>query len=350
MSVDLIFPIIVGKIASFKTLRSTILFMKLEKFDIFYIIGLIGTTIFMILELVLRFISLEFTFLVFFWAMKLLSGFGLIITIANGILWILNRFTEKFSQKHVQILVIFQVIIPGILIGYGIYTIFSNLSSTKSLTGLNYWFDLLLFLYGMLSSTISLYIIPLFREEFQDAVDQGLFSRLKSSGKKIGRKIKKRYFRWRGKYAKVQIQDQMSIGEVLEIWRDRFAVYLLIPIAIGSLIFTPVFFICIVFWLKIFIFEKGEPKKYERIALLASMIWIALIASLSYTFNLIFYTSIQPLFWTIQIFYLIGIIISSVIFIYQFIKLKGITIKKIKKGIKERRAEKPKKEESKKAE
>ncbi|MBY9004869.1 MAG: hypothetical protein KGD73_12915, partial [Candidatus Lokiarchaeota archaeon] len=135
----------------------------------------------------------------------------------------------------------------------------------------------------------------------------------------------------------VQIQDQMSIGEVLEIWRNRFAVYLLIPITIGSLIFTPVAFICIVFWFKVIVFDKGEPKKYERIALLISMIWIALIASLSYIFNLVFYESIQPLFWTIQIFYLIGILISSAIFIYQFIKLKGITIKKIREEIKERR-------------
>ncbi|MBY9018782.1 MAG: hypothetical protein KGD66_08115, partial [Candidatus Lokiarchaeota archaeon] len=124
---------------------------------------------------------------------------------------------------------------------------------------------------------------------------------------------------------------------VLEIWRNRFAVYLLIPITIGSLIFTPVAFICIVFWFKVIVFDKGEPKKYERIALLISMIWIALIASLSYIFNLVFYESIQPLFWTIQIFYLIGILISSAIFIYQFIKLKGITIKKIREEIKERR-------------
>ncbi|MHA1987306.1 MAG: hypothetical protein ACW98D_11745 [Promethearchaeota archaeon] len=311
--------------------------MKLKKYDIFYLIGLAGTTIFMILELALGFVSLNFTFLIFFWAMKLLSGFGLIMTVANGILWILNRFTEKFSKKEVQILVIIQVIIPGILTGYAIYTIFSNLPPTTPLTGFSYWIDLLLFLYGILSLIISLYIFPLLREEFQDAVDQGVFKRIKKGGKGIGRRLKKRYFNWRGNYAKVQIQDQMSIGEVLDIWRNRFAVYLLIPLTIGSLIFTPVAFICIVFWLKVIVFDKSEPKKYERIALLISMIWIALIASLSYVFNLVFYESIQPLFWTIQIFYLIGILISSAIFIFQFIKLKGITIKKIREEIKERR-------------
>lgn len=278
--------------------------------------------------------------------MKLLSGFGLIMTVANGILWLLNRFTEKFSKKHVQILVIIQVITPAILTVYAIYTIFTNLPPEAPSTGLEYWFDLLLFLYGIIVLILSLYILPLIREEFQDAVDRGVFTRIKGGAKKISRRIKKKYFSWRGKYAKVQIQDQMSIGEVLDIWRNKFAVYLLIPIAIGSVIFTPVAFICIIFWLKIFVFDKGEPKLYERIALLISMIWIAIIASISYTFDLVFYTSIKEFFWTIQIFYLIGVLISSAIFIYQFIKLKGITIKKIREEIKERKAKKEESEET----
>lgn len=309
--------------------------MNLKKFDIFYIIGLVATTLFMVLELIFEFVPLDFTFLIFFWTMKLLSGFGLILTIANGILWILNRFTEKFEKKHVQALVIIQVIVPAIFIGYAIYSIVSNLPPTTPLTGLGYWFDLILFLYGIISLMASLYIIPLIKEEFQEAVEQGIIKRIKKGAKKIGRGIKKKYFTWRGKYAKVQIQDQMTLGEVLEIWRSRFAVYLLIPLAIGSLIFTPVAFICIIFWLKVFILNKGEPKLYERITLIISMIWIATIASLSYAFDLIFYTSIKPLFWTIEIFFLAGILISSVIFIYRFAKLKGITIKKIKEEIKE---------------
>jgi hypothetical protein len=319
--------------------------MNLKKFDIFYIVGLVATTIFMILELIFSFVSLNFTFLIFFWTMKLLSGFGLILTIANGILWILNHFTEKFSKKHVQVLVITQVIIPGIFIGYAIYTIISSLPPAASPTGIQYWLDLLIFLYGIISLMLTLYIIPLIREEFQEAVESGIFKRIKKGAKKIGRRMKKSYFNWRGKYAKAQIQDQMTLGEVLDIWRNRFAVYLLIPIAIGSLIFTPITFICIIFWLKITVLDKGDPKFYERIALLVSMIWITIISCLSYIFDLTFYTSIQPLFWTIQVFYLIGIIISTLIFINQFIKLRGITIKKIKEEIRERRAETAEKEE-----
>jgi len=312
--------------------------LNLKKFDIFYIVGLVAATIFMILEFIFEFVALNITFVIFFWTMKLLSGFGLILTVSNVILWVLNRFTEKFSKKDVQVLVIIQVIVPGIFIGYAIYSIISSLPPAIPPTGIQYWFDLIMFLYGIISLMLSLYIIPLIREEFQEAVDTGLINRVKKGTKKIGRKLKKGYYNWRGKYAKVQIQDQMTLGEVLNIWRNRFAVYLLIPIAIGSIIFTPIAFICIVFWLKIIVFDKGEPKVYERIALLISMIWIATIACLSYTFNLVFFTTIEPYFWTIQVFYLFGIIISTGIFIHQFFKLKGITIKKVKEEIRERKS------------
>ncbi|MFW9818673.1 MAG: hypothetical protein ACFFE5_03605 [Candidatus Thorarchaeota archaeon] len=312
--------------------------LKLKKFDIFYIIAIAGTTIFMILELILGFVNLNFTYLIFFWTMKLLSGFGLILTVANGILWVLNRFTDKFSKKHVQGLIIAQIIVPGIFIGYSIYSIISNLPPATSPTGIQYWFDLLIFLYGIISLLLQLYIIPLIREEFQEAVETGLIKRIKTGVKRVGRRVKKSYFTWRGKYAKAQIQDQMTLGEVLSVWRSRFAVYLIIPIAIGSLIFTPITFVCIIFWLKVIVLDKGDPKLYERISLLISMIWIMVISSISYAFDLVFFTSIEPFFWTIQIFYLIGIIISTVIFIIQFVKLKGITISKIKKEIRERRA------------
>ncbi len=311
--------------------------LNLKKFDILYIIGLVATTIFMILEFTFGFIAVNITFLFFFWTMKLLSGFGLILTVSNGILWILSRFTEKFTKKHVQVLIIIQVIVPGIFVGYSIYSIISSLPPSLPPTGTQYWLDLLVFLYGIISLMLTLYIIPLIREEFQEAVDMGLIKRVKRGTKKIGRKVKKGYFVLRGKYAKVHLQDQMTLGEVLDLWRNQFAVYLLIPIAIGSLIFSPIAFVCIVFWLKIIVFDKGEPKFYERIALLVSMICITTIACLSYTFDLVFFTSIEPFFWTIQVFYMIGIVISTGILIHQFIKLKGITIKKIKKEIRERR-------------
>ena len=158
--------------------------LNLKKFDIFYIIGLAGTTIFMILEFIFGFVPLDFSYLIFFWTMKLLSGLGLILTVANVILWILNRFTEKFSKKHVQILIIFQIIVPGIFIGFAIYSIISNLPPATPPTGIQYWFDLIIFLYGVISLMLSLYIIPLIREEFQEAIETGVIKRIKRGAKK----------------------------------------------------------------------------------------------------------------------------------------------------------------------
>lgn len=109
-------------------------------------------------------------------------------------MWILNRFTEKFSKKDVQVLIIIQVIVPGIFIGYAVYSIISSLPPTIPKTGIQFWFDLLLFLYGIISLMLSLYIIPLIREEFQEAVDTGTIKRIKRGTKKIGRKMKKGYF------------------------------------------------------------------------------------------------------------------------------------------------------------
>jgi MFS family permease len=324
--------------------------MDLEKYDIFFIIGIVAAAIFMIFEVIFQFVPLNFTFLVFFWSAKFLAGFGLIISIGNGILWILNRFTEQFGEKEVRYLVIFQLIIPGILIGYAIYTIFANLpgsSTPQTPQSFRYWLDLILYVYGILSLIIQLYILPLFREEFQETVDRGTISKIKSGAKKVGRGVKKRYFSWRGKYAKVQIQDQMTINEVLEIWRNRFAVYLLLPIAIGSLFFTPIAFICVLFLLKVLVLDIGDPKPYERIGLLISMAFIAAMAVLSYIFDWIFYSAIAHQFWTIQIFYLIGIVVSTIIFIYRFIQLKGFTIKKVREAIEERRAPKEEAEEEK---
>ena len=129
--------------------------LNLKKFDILYIIGLVATTLFMIIEFIFGFVALNITFLLFFWTMKLLSGFGL---------WILSRFTEKFTKKHVQVLIIIQVIVPGIFVGYAIYSIISSLPPAIPPTGIHYWLDLLIFLYGIISLMLTLYIIPLIRE------------------------------------------------------------------------------------------------------------------------------------------------------------------------------------------
>ena len=124
---------------------------------------------------------------------------------------------------------------------------------------------------------------------------------------------------------------EQVIKELLANWRNKFAVILLIPLAIGTLLFMPIAFIFIVMWLKIIIFDRTTIKKYEKIALLISVIIVGMLAIIIPFFDLGIYSQISNWLWTINIFYLIGIIIATLLFITKLLSIQGITISNIKK-------------------
>ena len=123
--------------------------------------------------------------------------------------------------------------------------------------------------------------------------------------------------------------------DLLGVWRHKFAIYLLVPFAIGTLIFTPIAFVCLAFWIKVFIIDK-DPEIYERYALLVSIICSGLIAILSPILRFSLYIDIENYLWTINIFYLIGIVVASIIFISKLMKLQGIMVEDLKDKIKEK--------------
>lgn len=315
-----------------------------KKYLILYIAGLVITTIMMLLIL-FGVIGLSFTFLVFFWAIKFLSGFGLILSISTAFLFLLDKFKKKIGKKGVQVIVIFQIVIPIILIIYGTYTTIAgaiDLGSTQ--TGIGALINNLLFIYGIASLLLQLYLIPIIRDEFQDAVDRGRFTRFKGRAKEAGRGVKKRYFSFRKKYAQAQLQNQKSMKDVMELYRKKLAVYFLVPLAIGSLIFMPISFILVLFLLGLTIDSLDEPRNYERIAVIISIIFIGIIAILSPFVSFTFYLAITAYFWTVNLFYLIGIILASIIFINKIIKLQGITVEDIKEKVKSKKDKNDKKD------
>ena len=295
--------------------------MKKQKaFNITYIIGLTASFIFMIWIFLFRLYIFNYSFLVFFWVVKYLSGFGLILSIANGFLLLFDKFKNELSKRGTNILIVLQFVIPILFAIYAIYRIFSSFYGGGSIRMVGIWADIyvwlddIIYIYGITSLLITLYIIPIIRNEFDDAVNQTRFFRFKRGTKSIGRGIKKKYYSLRKKHAKVQLQDQMTGKDVLISWRNKFAVYLLIPIGIGSLLIMPLAFILIVFWLKIIFFEKVEIKIHEKLALLISIIILGVVAVLAPYIELPFYSQISSLFWTINIFYLIGIAVASIIY------------------------------------
>ena len=291
-----------------------------KAFNIIYIIGLAASFFFMIWIFLFRLFIFNYSFLVFFWVVKYLSGFGLVLSIANGFLLLFDKFKNELSKRGTNILIVLQFVIPILLAIYAIYRIFSSFYGGSGLRMVGVWADIyvwlddIVYIYGIISLLITLYIIPIIRNEFDDAVNQTRISRFKSGTKSVGRGIKKKYYSLRKKHAKVQLQDQMTGKDVLISWRNKFAVYLLIPIGIGSLLIMPLAFILIVLWLKIIFFENVEIKIHEKIALLISIIILGVVAVLAPYIELTFYSQISNLFWTINIFYLIGIVVASIIY------------------------------------
>ena len=323
--------------------------MEEKSYKIIYIIGLILTAIIMLWVLIFGILTLNITFLIFFWVIMFLSGFGLILGIANGFLLLMDKFSDKLKKKSTKSLIIVEIIIPTILIGYAIYKIFSSYFQATAVTqeGIWFWIDKILYIYGIVSLLLTLYILPLASEQFQKAVELGKLTFWKKKAKKVAREIKKKYFSLRKEFAKAQIQDQMTVKEILDLWRNKFAINVLLVLAIGSLIFTPITFICVMYWLHLYVFFRIQTRSWEKVILLVGMIWIGLIAVISPFLpflNLQIYETIDPYFWTVNVFYLVGILVATYIFIKKLLNLQGITITALRMRSKDKKIQKLKEE------
>ena len=162
--------------------------------------------------------------------------------------------------------------------------------------------------------------------------------------KNFGRNVKKQWLKWRAEDAKVKYIDQRSIKELLDNWRNRFAVILLIPLGIGSLLFTPITFILVVMWAKIIIWDRSDIYSFEKIAIFILIILIGLIAVLTPFFEFGIYSQIANSLWTLNIFYLIGIIGATLIFMVKLLSLQGVSISSYIKNRRKRKKEQMKKE------
>ncbi len=319
--------------------------MEEKTHKIIYIIGLVITLALMLLLLFTGDASLNFTFLIFFWVVKFLAGFGLLLSISNGFLLLMDKLSSKLKKRGTIVLIILEIIIPALLIGYAIYKIISSYTEAAAVTqtGLWLWFDNIIYIYGIISLLLNLYIIPLASEQFHKAVEIGKLSFWKKGAKKVARKIKKEYFSLRKEYAKAQVQDQMAVKDILDLWRNKFAVNLLLILAIGSVLFMPIGFICVMYWLHLYVFYRLQIRLWEKALLLIGMIWIGLIAIilpfLSFPYVEEIWNTINPYFWSVDVLYLVGISLAAFIFIKKLLNLQGITISGVKIQLKDKKIE-----------
>ncbi len=319
--------------------------MEEKTYKIIYVIGIIITLLLMLLLLFTGDVSLNFTFLIFFWVVKFLAGFGLLLSISNGFLLLMDKLSSKLKKRGTIVLIVLEIIIPALLIGYAIYKIISSYTQATAVTqtGLWLWFDNILYIYGIISLLLNLYIIPLASEQFHKAAEISKLSFWKKGAKKVARKIKKEYFSLRKEYAKAQVQDQMAVKDILDLWRNKFAVNLLLILAIGSVLFMPIGFICVMYWLHLYVFYRLQIRLWEKALLLIGMIWIGLIAIilpfLSFPYVEEIWNTIDPYFWSVNVLYLVGISLAAFIFIKKLLNLQGITISGVKIQLKDKKIE-----------
>jgi hypothetical protein len=315
--------------------------MNENRLKIIYYVGIALTTIIMLLIIIFGVLTLNITSLIFFYAVKFLSGFGLIISIANGFLVLLDKASERLNKKTTNTVLIVEIVIPFIFIVYAIYQIFSSYSKNTFFSQDIFLLiiGVIMYIYGILSLLLNLYISPLLKDTFYKGVELSKFIGFKKGAKTVSRKVKKKYYALKGEFAKLEKQDHLTIRDLLGIWRNKFAVNFLVVIAIGSLIFTPISFICVMYWLRLYVFFRLERKNFERFALLVGISAVGIIALLAPFLNLPFYVAISQYFWTVNLFYLFGITLASYIFLKKLLALRGITIQKLKVQRKDKKIE-----------
>ncbi len=320
--------------------------MEEKTYKIIYVIGLVITSALMLLLIFTGDVSLNFTFLIFFWFVKFLAGFGLVLSISNGFLLLMDKLSSKLKKRGTIVLIVIEIIIPLFLIGYAIYKIISSYTKAAAVTqtGLWLWFDNIIYIYGIISLLLNLYIIPLASEQFHKAVEIGKLSFWKKGAKRVARKIKKEYFSLRKEYARAQVQDQMAVKDILDLWRNKFAVNLLLILAIGSFLFMPIAFICVLYWLHLYVFYRLHIRLWEKATLLLGMIWIGFIAVvlpfLSFPKVVEIWRTIDPYFWSVNVLYLVGISLATFIFIRKILNLQGFTITGLKMKQKDKKIKK----------
>ncbi len=322
--------------------------MKETNLKVIYYIGSTISLVIMLLIMIFGVLTLDITSLIFFYAIKFLSGFGLILSIANGFLVLLDKASEKLDKKATNIVVIVEIVVPFVFIGYAIYQIFSSFFKSTLFSQEGFWLvvEILIYIYGILSLLINLYILPLFKDTFYKGVELSKFIGFKKGAKTAVRKVKKKFYALRGEYAKLEKQDHLTIRDLLGTWRNKFAVNFLIILAIGSLIFTPIAFICVMYWLRLYVLFRIERKNYERFMLLIGISIVGIIALLAPFLNLPFFVAISQYFWTINIFYLLGIVSASYIFLRRLLSLRGFTIQDLKMKRKDKQIEKLEREKA----
>ncbi len=311
------------------------------------------TTVLMLLILLQGELSLTSTLIIFLIVIKFLAGFGLPMGICSFVIIVLTRFEKWFSGeekranlKRFLIFIVFVLIV--VLIYQGPYKITDGILHPG---GTDNILDIILYVYGIASLFLTVYIWPLLKNKFFVYKTIGEKDVLTKSVKQTVQGIKTRFQSWRKQYAKVELQKQVSLKEQLDELRRQIAIFTFIFLGIGCLIFTPFSAIFIFIWLRIYLtYTSKRPLKFETLLLIGACIVIMVIALLQPfipQLTVLFASIFQNSYYWVYTAQFIGLLISSLLYISHLLrpilqerkKRKMEELKKESKDLKKERGE-----------
>ncbi|MHA1731996.1 MAG: hypothetical protein ACTSU5_08625 [Promethearchaeota archaeon] len=316
-----------------------------RKAVIFWVVALAASTVVMLLLLITGEKSLNSTLIVFLFTVKFLAGFGIVLALTSAGIFFLQKFEDKFrgeeNRKKLKAFMTMMVLVPVALLVYYFLKIFQSYAKGGMADNI---FDKILFAYGIASLMVTLYVLPLVRDEFATVTTVTTGEMIKKTVKGGVRGFKKRFFSWRKNFAKAQLQDHVSLKEFLELWRQRLAVVALLVLGVGSLVFTPVAVIFIAAWFRVYFFTSRRPFKFEVYLIVAAALAITVVSVLvPFVLEFTpFYAAVQQGYYFLDVAYFVGLALASALYIGRLTRgiYKDWKLKRKTKKLKDLKAEK----------
>ncbi|GAB4323399.1 MAG: hypothetical protein Kow0069_28500 [Promethearchaeota archaeon] len=293
-----------------------------------------GTAV-MLLVLLTGVRSLNFSLVVFLFTVKFLAGFGIVLAITSAGIFVLTKFEKQFVGEEnagkMKAFMVAMVALPVLLlVYYGPVKIWQSYTAGGIADNL---LDKVLFVYGIASLLVTLYVIPLVKDEFASVTFVSTGEMVKKTLKEGVRGFKKRVFSWRKNLAKAQLQDHLSLKEFLELWRQRLAVVALLLLGLGNLIFTPIAVVFVGAWLRVYFFTSRRPFKFEVYMIVAAALANAVVAAMiPFVLELTpFYEAVKTSYYWLDVAYFTGLFLASALYLFRLTRDAWVDWKKRRK-------------------
>lgn len=250
------------------------------------------------------FINLHFLVIIFIFTTRFLSGLGIFSSLSLFAMYVLKYFSGQFkgNKRLARIFVIglnlLMILFFALLVIYSAYSFVIRK------------FNLATSIIGILMVVFSYYIIPIWKANYKVKINENMLDKMKDFFKGLKLDIIKGYYEYLSKeYLKSYSIDYVKFRIKWDKFRYRTSIYIILVLAISSLVLPLFLILMITLIAKIFFLKKTMLGRLDY-AIIASYSLVAIYVLLSAP-TLYFMDNIVV--WTIP--YLIGLSVSFIAYV-----------------------------------